>query len=328
MLFYKNLEEIVLNNHLKNNANELIILSGFVGPSPIEKISNADIDTKIIYGCFPRSGISKELHKKYIKINNNSSAKIFFSRKYNHSKIYCWKKDNVIVDILIGSANFSTNGLNNDGEEVLLSVSEDDFTLVENFLDKTLLNSDNCSSVETSDKKISVDKNKTFLDEIISIDPPKVSMFIGARGRKIPDKSGINWGHGSGHNTKDTAELRIRVDLVRRIPQFFPNNGVNINYGSGQSLRNPKPNAEILFDDGAVMDLSFEQESKTKDGVFYKAICSYPKKNILGRYLRRRLGLNNDAKITEKDLKNYGRDTIDLTLLEEGVYFGDFSVEK
>ena len=53
-------------------------------------------------------------------------------------------------------------------------------------------------------------------------------------------------------------------------------------------------------------------------------------KNILGRYIRKRLGLHPTAFITDAHLASYGRDTITLELDYycdfTGVYYCDFSV--
>ena len=109
---------------------------------------------------------------------------------------------------------------------------------------------------------------------------------------------------GKGNNAPGVAEQRIRTELIRLIPSFFPNNGVNINYKKGQALKNKKPNAEILFDDGFVMDASFEQGGgRNAEGqVLYKAFSSYPDKRIYGRYIRERLGLSPTSLITDDHL--------------------------
>ena len=50
------------------------------------------------------------------------------------------------------------------------------------------------------------------------------------------------------------------------------------------------------------------------------------KKSILGRYIRRRLNVDIDEVIKMSTLEDYGRTTITLSLIEEGVYYADFSV--
>ena len=106
-----------------------------------------------------------------------------------------------------------------------------------------------------------------------------------------------------------------------------PNDGININSNLGQGHRNSFENAEILFDDGFVMDASFEGKGIKLDNgkICYKQLSSFPKKNIFGKYMRKRLGLGQFVKITDQHLTDYGRDSIRLSLLDDGIYYADFS---
>ncbi|MBQ8022715.1 MAG: hypothetical protein IJ254_00395 [Succinivibrio sp.] len=56
-----------------------------------------------------------------------------------------------------------------------------------------------------------------------------------------------------------------------------------------------------------------------------KQISSYPQKSILGEYIRKRLGVEKEDPMTMKDLDEYGRTSIDVYLLGEGIYYFDFS---
>ena len=88
-----------------------------------------------------------------------------------------------------------------------------------------------------------------------------------------------------------------------------------------------KPNAEFLFDDGEVMDISFEQKGPKRNGLHvYKAFRSFRPNSRLGEYLRQRMGIKSGDPFEEKDFIRYGRENIEISLLDEGVYFADFSV--
>jgi hypothetical protein len=85
------------------------------------------------------------------------------------------------------------------------------------------------------------------------------------------------------------------------------------------------------------MEALFEatQPQKNTEIKYPKQICSVPHKNILGKYIRTRLGLplvskerRSEEKITRQQLLNYGCDKIKLKLLEPGVYSADFSPKK
>ena len=60
---------------------------------------------------------------------------------------------------------------------------------------------------------------------------------------------------------------------------------------------------------------------------YAKQIATSPSKALLGKYIRARLGVSEGKAITMDDLKKYGRKTIDISLLGEGVYYFDFSVD-
>lgn len=336
MIYHSNLENEVFNRHLKNSADELLILSGWTGVSPIHKLSKLPIKTSVIHGIKSQV-VKKNYLAAYQNITQNTKTNVYIKNYYNHSKIYCWLKDKKPIDILSGSANFSTKGLNSplEGEslfDVNQSAYQKTYDYLLNALNDSVVSTKYIAPVSsiTSVSNISNIQTNTSLDKVLSFNPPKAEIYIGGQGRKMQLKSGWNWGHGKGNNAPNVAEQRLRVDLIQSIPSLFPNNGVNINYNVGQALKNKRPNAEILFDDGFVMDASFEQESKSQGQVFYKAFCSYPDKGTYGKYVRRRLGLSSTALITDVDVNNWaksrnGRDTITLELIEDGVYYCDFS---
>ena len=72
------------------------------------------------------------------------------------------------------------------------------------------------------------------------------------------------------------------------------------------------------------MGLSFEGYEDV-DG-YFKQLTSFPKNNILGRYLRKRLGLRMEEFITFDHLKAYGRTDINIKKIEDGIYSFDFSI--
>jgi hypothetical protein len=48
----------------------------------------------------------------------------------------------------------------------------------------------------------------------------------------------------------------------------------------------------------------------------------------MGQYLRKRLGVPEGQRVTMADLVKHGRDTVDVSLQAEGIYYFDFSVNK
>lgn len=332
MIYNKNLEDLILTRHEANHADRLRVFSGYIGPSPIGKISKTELNVEVAYGCFKSSGVNRILHEKYQNITKSTNTKVYYSNRYNHSKIYCWLKDEEIVDVLAGSANFSNHGLANDDTETLFEIKKSDYSKLLLQIDELFRVSAICTDVTVDEVKVKVPdfSGELSLDEIISKDPPKAKIYLGGRGRRLQSAAGLNWGHSSrAHNRKSDAYLAIRVDLLKGLPNLFPNNGENLNHGVGQSHRNSKENAEAIFDDGTVMDLSFEGIGPDyfgdKNRKFIKQLSSYPTKDILGKYFRSRLSLGENDKVTDDDLRKYGRDSMEVSLLDPGVYYIDFS---
>lgn len=64
-----------------------------------------------------------------------------------------------------------------------------------------------------------------------------------------------------------------------------------------------------------------------KRELYPKQVSTTPRKSELGKYLRKRIGISEGQAITMSDLEKYGRNTIDVSLQGEGIYYFDFSVK-
>ena len=328
----KDLENLIIKRHKYNKADELLVLSGYIGPVPIEKISKEDINVTVILGIL--KSLQETYHKKYVELSERyKNLKIYYKKHYNHSKIYCWLKDKKIVEIISGSANFSVSGLLNDYQEVLYNIKNEDHENTENYIQDAIEDSVLCKE----HKFISTEKNKLaiknlYLDQIISRSPPAARLSL--RDSKGGLKGGINIGQEKlkGHHVHiNDCYVPLRPAIIEELPELFPNQGVNVMVGTGwtRNKKKPKSNAEFLFDDGEVMAITFEQKGKQIDNYhIYKGFRSFKPNKLLGEYLRKRMNIKSGKPFTESDFKKYGRDTIDLTLLGEGQYFADFSVKN
>jgi len=83
---------------------------------------------------------------------------------------------------------------------------------------------------------------------------------------------------------------------------------------------------EIIGVDRTVMEGLLEGSQEENGIIYSKQISSHPRKNILGIYLRNRIGAKSGEYINREDLIKYGRDFISVSLLSEGVYYFDFHV--
>lgn len=342
MLYYENLEDIIFTKHqLIDHPDELVIISGYIGPTPVQRLKELPLKTTVIGGMYPR-GVNLNLFNSLSKINEeNPDLNLLFSTLEVHSKIYLWKKNNKIISALIGSANFSRNGLCTNFRESLADVTSDTFYHLNKYLELIVANSTKKPLI--SDKSCVVEYKYKQQDEaVLRLDHSLKYQYdiplFGYKGGKrlVFEKSGLNWGFSNGHVALGDAYIPISKELLKENPNLIP--AYDKTYVSlTKKKRNSDP-IEIIWDDNTVMEASLEG-SQILDGVEYpKQIASYSKspvifegeavsaKSILGRYLRKRLGVRLDEMITIDTLEKYGRLTITLALIEEGVYYADFSI--
>ena len=260
------------------------------------------------------------------------NVEILYSTIPVHSKIYFWGQGKRITSALIGSANFSVSGLRNDYKEVLSDVDERSFNDFETYYDFVRERCIPCTYNKIKVRKVSrVPRTSVIQQPLLARGICRVS-FLDHNGL-VPQKSGLNWGCSGGHVTEGDAYIRITMDYVRLFPKMFPPkkyiDGVeNINSTGRKNRENDE--VELIWDDGTIMVGLLEGQSYNKiDGMIYpKQLSSSPQKSIMGTYLRRRIGVSMNHVITKTDLRRYGRSHIDISLIGEGIYYMDFSVNK
>lgn len=347
MLYYTGLEEVIFSKHeiLSEEPDELIIISGFLGPSPIERLKNLPNMKITIIGGMYINGIDLRLLNSLESIEKqNKKISIFYSNKEIHSKIYIWKKKGKTLAALIGSANFSSNGLRTDYRESLADATRDTFTELDRYFKFVLDNSSRKAKVNKKQKILDIVSQNEKKNEIdfSNIHLTANIPLYDERKNEVAEFSGLNWGRARLNGTH-TSE----GDAYIRIPQKIINDNIGLikpidpkfKTPEGKRKRNSDP-IEIIWDDGYVMEALLEGE-QTLDGLMYpKQLASYSLKkpilngkkvsvkSVLGRYLRNRLNVDIDIKITKDILDDYGRNSITLSLISEGVYYADFSIKK
>ena len=334
MLYYTDLEDKVLETP-SSKIDNFIVLSGYVGIEPIKKLADlpSNVHATVIYGMYGSDNISAPLHKALTELQNSMpNVDILYSTIPVHSKVYFWREGEAITKALIGSANFSVSGLRNDYKEVLTNMSESAFpdfkTYFEYVKERCILCTDaNIKSREVSKfPRTSVQLQPLFAHGICRVS------ILDKQGL-VPQKSGLNWGCSGGHVSQGDAYIRITMDYIRMFPKMFPPkkyvDGIQNENSTGRKNRE-KDEVELIWDDGTVMVGLLEGQVYNKhDGMIYpKQLSTSPQKSILGIYLRKRLGVDLNHVITKSDLRKYGRTHIDISLISEGIYYMDFSVNK
>jgi len=337
MLFYKDLERIVFTRNELVKCDELIVISGYVGPTPVSKLAELPIRSTVIYGMYGSDGIQSRLHSALLEQNSLlERTSVLYSTTPVHSKCYIWRLKNEVVASLIGSANFSTNGLTTPFKEVLAESTVDTFEALNEYIELVLKQSIPCEEAKITklNRRREVVSKSTELDFKDGI--ASMPLYRIEAGQKVmAEKNGLNWGmaklSGSHVNIND-ANIQIRTDIIKHYPDIFPSKQkAPLDDSTGRRARHNDA-IEILWDDGTTMVGLLEgSQSQEKNGVkvkYPKQISSHPRKRIMGEYLRKRLGVPEGQAIKYADLESYGRDDISISLQGEGIYYFDFNNGK
>lgn len=342
--FYcRNLEDTIFNKHksLTKDPDELVIISGYLGPAPVKRLKELPFKTIVIAGMYSK-GVNSRLYQQLKTIEHeNPQLTILFSKIEVHSKIYIWMCNNEPKYVLIGSANFSDNGLLTDFRESLADMDLRDTSNLLDYYDIVKKNS-------VADPKLSMPPtyvhNSINNRLIINNDPNKGSLAVylplysyKQKEKIVPPKSGLNWGNSNGHTAVGDAYIPIPKSIISAIPHFFE--PFDPKYISKTKRKRDSDPIEIIWDDNTTMEASAEGIQVVNGKDYPKQVTSYSnksrnelnnisKKSIIGRYLRKRLHVSVEHTITYKDLENYGRDNIAFEKISEGVYSADFSVKK
>ena len=320
MFYQRDLENVLFSDFSAEEIDNVVVISGYLGFQPIEKLSKLkDKKSIVIYGMYGKDSIAFPHHKKYLEIDaKNANLDILYSTEPVHAKIYFGISNNIIKFVKVGSANFSSSGLKNDGKEVLVDVDPKLFDDIKQYYDLVKANCIPCQ--EGTYKKIPKKNNK----RITSKSQNKVYRccllsFLGidkkTKEKIVPKMSGLNWCHSTkGNVSKNDAYIPIRIPDIKNNPGLFP------------PKKQTNQIVELIWDDETSMDGLLEGTNDI-DGVSYpKQLCSSPRKSTMGEYLRKRLNVSPSKVIDIDDLKKYGRSDVSVTLIADGVYYLDFSV--
>lgn len=288
-----------------------------MGPRPIIRLDELPFPSTVIYGMFGSEGIKPSLHNSLLSIQNDfDKLNIFYSNLPVHSKCYVWRRNREIVHALIGSANFSTNGLTTPFREILAETTYDTFEPLNAYLRTILNNSVSCLEIGI----------ERIIEPSIGIESCLLSLL--GRDNEVQNAAGLNWGQNPNNHTRpNDAYIKIRVQDINQFPHLFPPKQLNpiITDGRGRTQRH-NDSIEIIWDDGVMMAGLLEGSQPINNVIYPKQISSFPVKSELGEYIRQRIGVPFGQPVRRHHLHRYGRFDIEVSLLGEGVYKFDFSV--
>lgn len=326
MYITKEYEKHIISDVYNEGYRYLKILSGQVSPLLLEQILDEykELHLKIHVGMVSVEGISKWTHLAFQHLVNRypSRLEIYYQASLpgNHSNIYYWENPLILgMDhkIFVGSASFTLNSFYHRKEFMIMEHSSAD----EIFSNLDVIN---CTNSNIS-KQINIHQNPEN-ELIVSHDDNQLDLFnlsndegtkyeveyidipLTIRGGDIPPKSGINWGHNGRYGlrqptrTGNEAYLSISKQVHKERPNFLPRRGEKI---------------LVLTDDEEMFVCVVAQEHR-------KAIQTCDNNSILGAYIRERIDIPSGAYIETKHLTRYGRDSIRLSKIHEGLFFLNF----
>lgn len=357
------LVENLIGSLIRNidECDEVVIISGYSSPDVIETVAKLGKPISFYYGMYGAEGITERQLESFRSLQEtyaNLKIQLVFKHRV-HTKAYLFMKNNQIIHAMIGSANFSSNGLLGvKNSEMLVELNKMELVEDSQYLSQleTYRNDIDAISIDCTDSKVITrakitPKQSTFRKKGHDIFPltgnPHVAImpfYSIEKGKKVINKrSGINWGLQRGHVKKSSkykeAYIPVTSTLIDNYPVIFPPFPDIRTTTTGKATRKSDP-VTVLWDDGVVMQMIFSgggverpTKGKRKPGDPFR---EYPKQftsadgggEILGKYLRNRMGVAPKDLIRMSDFKKYGRDYVILTYIAPGYYEADFSRHK
>ncbi len=320
MLYKENLENIIFHRHEIFEADEIIVLSGYVGPSPVRKLTALPLQSTLVYGMYGSDGIKPSLHNSLTEIQHSSAdLNIFYSQLPVHSKAYIWRNSGKIIHALVGSANFSVNGLTTPYREILAETTFDTFDPLNDYIQHILNNSFSCLEIRDFEVGLAKPSDVGDICHMTLLDPNT---------GEVPPISGLNWGQNPKNHTRpNDAYIPVRTSHIKEFPELFLPKQLNpFKVDAGGRVQRHNDAVEIIWDDGVNMEGLFEGSQSIAEIVYPKQISSFPIKSEIGEYVRNRLSVPSGQPVRRHHLDAYGRTDIEVSLIGEGIYKFDFSV--
>jgi hypothetical protein len=317
----KNLFESTLVKPAIDGADELLIITGYSSPRIVlRQVTRMEslglkIKIRVLVGMISLDGIDLKSHQGFVtlseKMGTDFTCRYVKSALTTHSKNYLWLKKGKPYLGFTGSANYSINGFSG---KVIETLTPDNPKEIAILFARIAKESIDCTDPQaskifnifkspanapvnyrTSDEEIAGIKNVAF--ETAGLPLQKLSLLT--RYGKVHEGGGINWQ--LDRRDKDAAYIPVPAPVLRSA--FFPAPGIAFT---------------VLCDDGAKMVMVCQ-------GAGGKQLTTPQSNQILGRYLRTRLGLKSGAKVTLNDFKRYGRTDVIIYKKAKFLYYLDFS---
>ena len=303
-MLFEDLFQKILIEPAEDGATELMIVSGYATASMAdrhlrklaERLDN-EIRIQLVYGMAFSDGVSLTDDSMFKRLESEFSFSCFYQVEPFpvHSKVYVWLLDGKPQNAFVGSANYTQGGFlgNYKYREVMAEVNP-------------YIAFDYCSRILNGSLEITHDDIEgriTIVDplsEQVQRSMDSVNLSLISQG-EVPDRSGLNWGQRPGRD-HDQAYIPIPQRIARA--GFFPERTVRFT---------------VCTDDGISFIGTVAQDNN-------KALHSTEDNTIIGRYFRRRLGVESGVKVVKEHLDNYGRTDVTFWKIDDETFYMDFSI--
>lgn len=342
--------EKIFQNKIKN-ANKLIIATGYFGLSTINRFKNQIIDVgmrgecKILIGMAFHGGLKDKQKAALIQLDkelreNNPKNGVYISIKPYHGKIYYFG-NKTEFSIYVGSSNFSHESLSSRHECMILVEDYKIKSGIDTYL-TSLLSSEfakNIKDVEIPSQNKNFNNKKLALPlskfEVPKSEFPDVTKALGVckiflRVDQQPNSS-LNLFFDKGRKNPVTQlytprpwyEVEITSNKKEQQNEVYPEsiflNERDSNSRSGTFTAYAKDNNKYY---------KFQMSVASANG---KAIATSELsggRQTLGKFIKGKLERDEHllfgTRITSDILKEYGKETLDLYKIRDGVYILDF----
>lgn len=323
--------KILIQPYESLNAKEIYIVSGYATPAMVFKHFNEtpDIKVNLLIGMAKNGGLNRQTHSAFKAMVQNDFAGKFNCKYLNlstgvHSKIYGWFNTNGDgITGFLGSANYSLNAFTDRQKEAM---TQENPHFIFDYYSKMEESSINCINDDEIEEFFTLKSGKeirgfnlepTAKPDLLrsfstkglteGVDYIKLSLVTDNKGPlRVPEKSGLNWGQRPEHG-REPNQAYIPIPINIQKSDFFP------------ELKIP---FIIYTDDNQFLDCVRAQ------GDYGKGLHTYRNNSILGKYFRKRIGVQDGAMVHLDDLIKYGRTDVTIFKIDNENYMMDFSSKK
>lgn len=314
-------QEVLLKPAVED-CDTLLVVSGYASASMANRHMEAMIQSNklprvaIIFGmCRQEGALTQANHESFKHLCSQEyptklECRYVVRNSLVHCKTYVWMKDQKPVVAYNGSANYTQQAFLGKQREALSESDPqqgyDQFCrLIKDTEDCRNDLVDNLVTMASGDRMLRSDTNElseTTTTESWTAGVESVEVSLLARNGDVPKTSQLNWGMRQERGFVPEAYLHIEAKMARS--GFFPDRNVHFH---------------VITDDDQVMILARTQK------IDATSLTTPLDNKEIGRYFRKRLGVDENDPVTIEHLVAYGRSSVVFYKINDDDYYMDFS---